>query len=122
LKDNIFNAYKTAGLEVPKLDEVLNGSITETRFSRNEARKFFQLFLDSREIVKVSEEFYFLKSEIATLVEKLKQFAASKSDHSIDMAEFKDLAGVSRKYAIPLIEYFDRERLTVRRGDKRIIL
>ncbi|MFT3743508.1 MAG: SelB C-terminal domain-containing protein [Pyrinomonadaceae bacterium] len=38
------------------------------------------------------------------------------------MAEFKDLAGVSRKYAIPLIEYFDRERETVRRGDKRIIL
>jgi len=35
---------------------------------------------------------------------------------------FKDLAGVSRKYAIPLLEYFDRERITVRAGDKRVIL
>ncbi|MEQ1604396.1 MAG: selenocysteine-specific translation elongation factor [Pyrinomonadaceae bacterium] len=122
LKDKILNAYTTAGLEVPKLEDVLNLSITATNFSHNDARKFFQLFLDSGEIVKVSEEFYFLKSEIVKLVEKLKQFAAATSDRSIDMAQFKDLAGVSRKYAIPLIEYFDRERVTVRRGDKRIIL
>ncbi len=122
LKDKLFNVYRTAGLEVPKVEDVLNGAIIGTAFSRNDARKFFQLFLDSGEIVKVSEEFYFLKSEIATLVEKLKQFANSKSDRSLDMAEFKDIASVSRKYAIPLIEYFDRERVTVRRGDKRIIL
>ncbi|MFT3743507.1 MAG: selenocysteine-specific translation elongation factor [Pyrinomonadaceae bacterium] len=78
LKDTIYNAYKTACLEVPKLDDVLNASISDTRFSRNEARKFFQLFLDSGEIVKVSEEFYFLKSEITNLIKKLKQFAARK--------------------------------------------
>jgi selenocysteine-specific elongation factor len=122
LKDKLFNVYQTAGLEVPKVEDVLTGAIIGTDFSRNDARKFFQLFLDSGEIVKVSEEFYFLKSEIAKLVEKLKQFANSKSDRSLDMAEFKDIASVSRKYAIPLIEYFDRERVTVRRGDKRIIL
>ena len=40
----------------------------------------------------------------------------------IDVAQFKDLASVSRKYAIPLLEYFDREKVTVRSGDKRIIL
>ena len=38
------------------------------------------------------------------------------------MAAFKELSGVSRKYAIPLLEYFDRERLTRRAGDKRVIL
>ncbi|HQZ95222.1 MAG TPA: selenocysteine-specific translation elongation factor [Pyrinomonadaceae bacterium] len=122
LKTKIFEAYRTAGLEVPKVEDVLNGAVAGTSFTRNDARKFFQLFLDSGEIVKVSEEFYFLKSEIAKLVEKLKQFAAASGDRSIDMAQFKDLAAVSRKYAIPLIEYFDRERVTVRRGDIRIIL
>jgi selenocysteine-specific elongation factor len=40
----------------------------------------------------------------------------------IDVAVFKDLAGVSRKYAIPLLEYFDRERVTRREGDARVIL
>ncbi|HYK22047.1 MAG TPA: SelB C-terminal domain-containing protein [Pyrinomonadaceae bacterium] len=39
----------------------------------------------------------------------------------IDVAAFKDLAGVSRKYAIPLLEYLDREQITRRGGDKRII-
>jgi len=43
-------------------------------------------------------------------------------DRLIDVAAFKDLAGVSRKYAIPLLEYFDREQVTRRAGDKRLIL
>lgn len=122
LNERILNSYKTAGLEVPKLEDVLETSIAGTKFTKQDARKFFQLFLDSVEIVKVSEEFYFLKSEIDQLIEKLRQFAAKTGDRAIDMAQFKDIAGVSRKYAIPLIEYFDRERVTVRRGDKRIVL
>jgi selenocysteine-specific elongation factor len=36
--------------------------------------------------------------------------------------QFKELAGVSRKYAIPLLEYLDRERLTRREGDQRVVL
>jgi selenocysteine-specific elongation factor len=43
-------------------------------------------------------------------------------DRLIDVATFKDLAGVSRKYAIPLLEYFDRAQVTRRAGDKRLIL
>jgi selenocysteine-specific elongation factor len=40
----------------------------------------------------------------------------------IDVARFKDMTGVSRKYAIPLLEYLDRERVTRRVGDERVIL
>jgi selenocysteine-specific elongation factor len=40
----------------------------------------------------------------------------------IDVASFKEIAGISRKYAIPLLEYFDRERITRRAGDKRLVL
>jgi selenocysteine-specific elongation factor len=40
----------------------------------------------------------------------------------IDIATFKQLTGVSRKYAIPLLEYLDRERVTLKQGDKRRIL
>ena len=40
----------------------------------------------------------------------------------IDVAKFKDMTGVSRKYAIPLLEYLDRERVTRRVGDERVIL
>jgi len=41
---------------------------------------------------------------------------------SMDVARFKDLTGVSRKYAIPLLEYLDREHVTRRVGDTRVIL
>jgi len=46
----------------------------------------------------------------------------TSGDPVIDVARFKDLAGVSRKYAIPLLEYFDRTRVTRRVGDKRQVL
>jgi selenocysteine-specific elongation factor len=49
--------------------------------------------------------------------------AARKSKTSrIDVPAFKEMTGVTRKYAIPLLEYLDRERVTRRQGDERIIL
>ena len=58
---------------------------------------------------------------------KLKQLlldygSKHEPDRIIDVAAFKDLTGVSRKYAIPLLEYLDVARVTRRAGDKRIIL
>jgi len=53
----------------------------------------------------------------------LQNFALQhEPERLIDVSQFKELAGVSRKYAIPLLEYLDRERITRRAGDKRIIL
>ncbi len=122
LSEKILAKYKSAGLEAPKLEDALAESITGTKFTRHEARKFLQLFLDSGEIVKVTEEFYFTKDSIKDLTAKLLQLATATSDHTVDVAKFKEIAGVSRKYAIPLLEYFDREKITQRLGDKRVIL
>ena len=78
--------------------------------------------LDAGEIVKVTDEFYFSKTVIDNLISKMRGFADKTQDHLIDVPAFKDLAGISRKYAIPLLEYFDREKITRRAGDKRLIL
>jgi selenocysteine-specific elongation factor len=61
-------------------------------------------------------------SALHDVIEKLREFATKKSDRAVDVPTFKELAGVSRKYAIPLLEYFDRERITRREGDRRIVL
>ncbi len=114
--------YTSAKLEVPTLENALKESIKNTKLSLEHARKIFQLLLNSGEIVKISEELYFSKSAIDELIEKLKNLASKSSDRLIDVTIFKDTAGVSRKYAIPLLEYFDRERITRRAGDKRLIL
>ena len=122
LRERLENIYKTAKLEVPKLEDALNEAIKNTKSTREAARKVFQLFLNSGEIVKITDEFYFSKTEIEGLIKKLRNFAAQSSDKLIDVPRFKDIAGISRKYAIPLLEYFDRERITRRAGDKRLIL
>jgi selenocysteine-specific elongation factor len=120
--DHIRNTYQKARLEVPKLDEVLTDAAKFAAISKPEARKVFQLFLNSGEIVGVTDEYFFMSAVIDELVKKLNGYAASTSDRLIDVARFKDIASVSRKYAIPLLEYFDREKITRRAGDKRLIL
>lgn len=114
--------YETTKLEVPTLENALLEVIKGTKSNLTEARKIFQLLLDSGEIVKVSNDFYFSSKAIGELVEKLKDHASKSPDKLIDVPAFKDLAGISRKYAIPLLEYFDQQKITRRAGDKRLIL
>lgn len=122
LREQLEKIYKIAGFEVPKLEDALDEAIRNTKFTRGAARKIFQLLLNSGELVKVTEEFYFSQKAIAELIGKLKIYASKTTDCLIDVPTFKNLAGISRKYAIPLLEYFDRERITRRAGDKRLIL
>ena len=121
LREKLENLYRIAKLEAPKLEDALLESIRGTKLNREHARKVFQLLLNSGELVKISEEFYFNRSEIGALVEKLKAYAETSADRLIDVPKFKEIAGISRKYAIPLLEYFDREKITRRAGDKRLI-
>ena len=120
--DKIRTIYRSRGLEVPKLDEAINETITGTSISSVQARKLIQVFLDSGEIVKVTDEFYFSGEAILELTAKLKNYADNSKDRLVEVSVFKELAGISRKYAIPLLEYFDRQKVTVRAGDKRLIL
>ena len=122
LRERLSDIYRAAKLEVPKLEDALLESIKGTKADQNHARKIFQLLLNSGEIVKITDEFYFERVEIDALIAKIKKFAENSADKLIDVPKFKDIAGISRKYAIPILEYFDREKLTRRAGDKRLIL
>ncbi len=70
-------------------------------------------------IVRVSEELYFDASHLADLEASLKAFLTEHGE--IDAQGFKKLTGLTRKFSIPLLEYFDRRKLTLRVGDKRIL-
>jgi selenocysteine-specific elongation factor len=122
VREKLLKIYAQAKLEVPTLEGALKESSENTKLSREHARKIFQLLLNSGEIIKVTDEFYFFYNEIVELINKVKNFASKSPDRLIDVAAFKDIAGVSRKYAIPLLEYFDRQKITRRAGDKRLIL
>jgi selenocysteine-specific elongation factor len=120
-RDRLLAIYNNAKLDVPRLDEALKQATREQKLDPQKRVKLLQAFVDAGELVKVSEEFYFAGPVVKGLVETLKQYADTTSDRLIDVPKFKDLAGVSRKYAIPLLEYFDRVDVTRRVGDKRVV-
>ena len=115
-KKLIEQAFASAGLKVPSLKEVLAG----LKVDKIRAQKIVTLLLRDKVLIKISEELVFHQSALLDLRHKI---AALKTTMpKIDVARFKDMTGVSRKYAIPLLEYLDRERVTRRVGDERVIL
>ena len=90
---------------------------------RSQARKILQLLLDNGKLLRIQGDMFMDAQVVQQLKMKLQAYAAQhEPDRLIDVPTFKTLAGVSRKYAIPLLEYFDREHVTRRAGDKRLIL
>ncbi len=115
-KKIIEQAFASAGLKVPSLKEVLAG----LKLDKIRAQKIVTLLLRDKVLIKISEELVFHQSALMDLRHKIA--ALKTSTPKIDVARFKDMTGVSRKYAIPLLEYLDRERVTRRVGDERVIL
>jgi len=114
--------YLAAGVEAPSLDDAMTKANVAAP-QRAQARKLLQLLLDDRKLVRIQGEMFMHAKVIDDLKTKLLTYASQhEPDRLIDVPAFKDLAGVSRKYAIPLLEYFDREQVTRRAGDKRLIL
>jgi selenocysteine-specific elongation factor len=122
LSEQIEKAYRDAGVEAPTLDEAMTRAGIGAA-QRVQARKIVQLLLDGRKLARVQGEMFMHVDVINALKTKLHEYgAAHEPARLIDVPTFKTLAGVSRKYAIPLLEYFDREQVTRRAGDKRLIL
>jgi selenocysteine-specific elongation factor len=115
-KKKIEDAFAAAGLKVPALHEVISG----LKIDKARAQKIVTLLLRDRVLVKISDELVFHRGALEQLRRELAGYKTKSS--KIDVAKFKELTGVSRKYAIPLLEYLDRERVTRRVGDAREIL
>ncbi|MBI4479771.1 MAG: selenocysteine-specific translation elongation factor [Acidobacteria bacterium] len=115
-RQQIARSFERAGLTVPAVNEVLG----KLPMERRKAEKILQLLIQDGTLVRVSEDLVFHSGALRKLLRLLAQYK-STSDR-ISVSTFKDLAQLSRKYAIPLLEYLDRERVTRRSGDDRILL
>ncbi len=116
-KEQIAREFESAGLSVPPILEVLAKLQVESK----RAQKLLQLLLREKVLVKVTEELLFHQNAVAKLKDLLATYKKQRGER-LPVAAFKELTGVTRKYAIPLLEYLDRERLTRRVGDERVIL
>ena len=122
LKERLEKVYREAALEAPTFEEALERA-GGAPSSREHSRKLLQLLFDAGALVRVTSDLFFHREALDQLLARLREYASvHEPERLIDVPAFKALAGISRKYAIPLLEYLDRERLTRRAGDKRIIL
>jgi selenocysteine-specific elongation factor len=116
-KEKIAKAFSDAGLAVPSVKEVLATLAVEPK----RAEKLLQILLREKSLVRVSPELIFHRDALAHLKGQLATYKKAKGER-ISVPIFKELTGITRKYAIPLLEYLDRERVTRRAGDERVIL
>jgi selenocysteine-specific elongation factor len=120
MRDSLEQVFREAGVAPPSLNDAFGKAGLSS--SPQHARKILQLLIDSGALVKVHGEMFFHRSAIDDLSTRLRSHAGNTSDRAIEVGTFKDLAGISRKYAIPLLEYFDRQRVTRREGERRVVL
>lgn len=115
LRRAVIETYAQAGLAPPSLSDVINTLGGQKGMAQN----IIKLMLKDGDLIKINEEMCFARSALDKLREDYK--AQIIRDGKATPATFKDLTGLSRKYIIPLMEYFDASKLTVRVGDHRIL-
>jgi selenocysteine-specific elongation factor len=109
----IEDAYLKSGLQPPYFKEL------KKRFPQDMGDDVLQVMVKEGLLIKVKEDLYFHQKALEDLKNRLVTFLREKGE--ISTPQFKDMTGTSRKYTIPIIEYFDRSQITVRVGDNRVL-
>jgi selenocysteine-specific elongation factor len=113
VKNKILKTYLNAGLEPPYFKELAKSLDADPKRSR----EVLMHLVNEGIMVKVKEDLFFHSEAINTLKKKLVEFLGAQGE--ITTPQFKEMTGVSRKYVIPLAEYFDSTNVTLRVGDVR---
>jgi len=108
--------YRGAGLTPPTVREVQEHF---ARYPLPLVREVIEVLVREQELVKISEDLYFHAAAVKDLQEQVVAFIRKEGE--IDAPRFKNLTGLTRKFSIPLLEYFDKIKLTIRVGDKRVL-
>ena len=113
--DSIERAYQQAGLASPSPTNLA----ADLALDPTQMRRLMTTLLRAKKLVRLGDDSLCVHQEA---LKELKQKVQALHGQVLDVARFKELAGVSRKYAIPLLEYLDRERVTRKQGDERVVL
>jgi len=113
IRERILDVYRKNGLTPPYFKELSKTINVES----SRAKDVLMFLMDEGMIVKVKEDLYFHAKAVEDLQQRLVDYLVSHKEMSTP--QFKEMTGVSRKYLIPLIEYFDAQNVTIRIGDIR---
>ena len=113
----MLSAVEHAGLSPASVNDMA----TEAGVDPGLARKALGQLATENQVVRVTGELFFASNAIAGAVERLSAHLQASGPDGATAAELRDALGVSRKYAIPLLEYFDAQGVTRREGDRRVL-
>ena len=115
IRQAILKIYNEAGLTPPSFKDVINNF----QDKKTEAQNIIKLLLKDGSLIKINEELIFTREALDNLRKNYKALLVKEGKAT--PVSFKELTGLSRKYIIPLMEYFDTDKLTMRVGDHRIL-
>ena len=84
------------------------------------SKDIFDLLVTRKKLVKIGEGLYFHTDALAEAEKRIREYVAASGPMTV--SAFRDLIGSSRKYVVPLLEYFDNKRVTRRVGDQRVVV
>lgn len=114
LKETLLAAHVKAGTTPPNLKDVLESLGVDAK----QAAPIIKILVEEKALVRVKDGMYYGAAALDEILQKVREWFATHDD--LDPTGLKEVTGgLSRKYLIALLEYFDRERVTVRVGDKR---
>ena len=113
--DRVEQEFRTADAAPPSPEEAL----ARAGLPGDEEHELFQLLVEGRKLVRVKDSLYFHTEALASIQERLVTMLRERKE--IGPGDIKDLLGISRKYAIPLLEFFDARRVTARVGERRVL-
>ncbi len=106
--------FAAAGLQTPATSELIRAIPQKPKVIEG----VISFLVKQGTLVRLADGVYLHRDTVAAARTKL----AEKKGQTIDVAQFKDLFGISRKVAIPLLEFFDQDGATKRIGDSRLVL
>jgi selenocysteine-specific elongation factor len=116
LRADLIARFAELGLQAPPADDVAAALGAD----RATARKIIQLLVKERILSRVNESVVVDRETLERLVDTIRARKVVKP--TLGVGDFKDLTGLSRKFAVPLLEYLDSQRITRRAGDERVII
>lgn len=116
IRSRIENTFLSDMFNPPLPETVLKESAQEVKV----AKKLFNALVEERIIVKITTDVYFHRKALEKARERIADFVGKNG--SVTVAQTRDLLKTSRKYAVPLMEYFDKIKFTKRIGDKRVLV
>ncbi|GFK93522.1 Selenocysteine-specific elongation factor [Fundidesulfovibrio magnetotacticus] len=114
LRERLLALYEAGGITPPNYKDVLE----TLGASAKEALPVYKLLSEQNLVRRINEDLYFAVSALDGLKAKVAEYFATHAD--LGPQDFRELTGLTRKFAIPLLEFLDKEKVTVRVGDKRL--